>query len=108
MSGGHLPLVVECSASVNVAAVARRAEGRETPFGQVHFYRVGMAQQQNRTLRPIALEARDEIRTRRILGGDDDRNSFGLQDLLDIFDGLGLVSGRIGGVDADQRLVVAQ
>ena len=67
-----------------------------------------MAQQQNGPLRAVALEARNEIRTRGILGGDDDGNSFGLQDLLDVFDGLGLVAGRIGGVDADQRLVVAQ
>ncbi len=107
-AGGHLPLVVERPAAVHIAAIARGAERGKSPFGRVHLYGVGVAHQQNGALGSVALQARDEIRTRWVLGGDDDGDSFGFEDLPDVLDGLGFVAGRIGSVDADQRLVVAQ
>ena len=104
--GGDVLLVVHRAAAVDVAAVARGAERREGPLLRVHVDRVGVRHDQQRPLAAVAFEARDEVGPVRFEREDLRGDALALEQLLDVVDDAGLVAGRVGGVDAEHRLVV--
>jgi hypothetical protein len=104
--GDQVVLVVDRAAAVHVAALAHRAERRVRPLRLVDGDDVGVPEDQDRPLLAVALEARDDVGARGILGEDLVRNPLFLEHRLEVVDGLGLIARRAAGVDAQQRLEV--
>ena len=98
-------LVVDGAAPVDEAAVAGGAEGRKLPFRRIHRHGVEMTEQQERALAAVALEPRHHVGPLGILGQDLRRDAVLVEQPLQVF-GLGAFGGA--GVEADQRLVVAE
>jgi hypothetical protein len=101
-------LVVNCSASVDVAAILGAAEWRMGPLLRIDVDGIGVRHQQQGLLLAAAFQPSDEVRTMRFLGKHLDRNAFGFEHLLQVIGDRFLVAGRIGGVHLDDRLEVLQ
>jgi hypothetical protein len=104
--------VVERTATVDVAAVARRAERRERPFLRVDGDDVAVPHVEQRLLLPVALQTRNQIRSLRIGREDLDGNPFLLEHRLDEVGDEVFVSRRIlrvkayEGLEISERLIV--
>ena len=74
------------------------------PLRGIDRHDVGVAEDQDRALLPVALDARDDVGARRILREHLVGNAFLLEDLLQVVDRFGFVARRAAGVDPQQRL----
>ena len=106
----HHRLVVGGAARVKVAALLDQLERVAGPVFAPGFDHIEMAEQQNRLLRTIAAQARDQVALFRRARRHDDldvgrRNAAGDQPLLHRLGRHRATAGRIGGVDFDQFLV---
>ncbi len=91
--GQQIALVVARAAAVDVAAVARCAEGREGPLTRVHLDGVAVAHDEHGALRTVAFDARDYVGARRVLGSEHYGDAFGFEHLLHILGDAGFVAG---------------
>src|SRR5206468_7663055 len=94
-------LVVDRTAAVHPAAVARRAEGRELPLRGVDAYGIRVAHDQQRTLRAVSVQTSEHVRPvwfeREQLRGD----AVVVEDFLYVLRRRPFLRGR---VDANERL----
>ena len=107
-AGDDVVLVVHGAAAVDVAAVARGAEGRIRPLLRVDVDDVGVPHDEEGPLLAVALEAGDDVRTLGLEGQDLGRDALRLEHLLQIVGRRLLVAGRVGRVHAHERLKVAE
>ena len=103
-AGDEVVFVVHGAAAVHVSAVSHRAERRMGPLGRIDRDDVGVAEDQDRPLLAVALDARDDVGARGILGEHLVWNAFLLEDRLQVVDRLCFVARRAAGVDLQQRL----
>ena len=96
------------AASPDVAVFQHGTERVHRPLLALHAHDVGVRHEQDRTLRAVAPDARDQVRALRLERERLDRNAFRLEHLFQVVDRAGFVAGRAAGVDLDQRTVVAQ
>ena len=66
MPATHVVLVVARAAAVNEAVLADGGEGIHGPFLALHAHHVGVAHDQDRPLRAVALDARHQVGAGRI------------------------------------------
>ena len=101
--GGQVVLVVSGAAAPDIAITQNRSEGIHRPLVALHTNDIGVRQEQQRPLRAVAFQPRDQIRPARLEGQDFGWNAFGRQDLLEVLDGCDLVSRRVAGIDLHER-----
>jgi hypothetical protein len=81
---GHDWFVVLTAASPHVAVFHDGAEGIDGPLVALHGNHVGVGEDQQRFLRAISLEVRDQIGTVRVHGEGLGGNAFGFEDFLEV------------------------
>ena len=107
--GGEVVFVVHGSAAVDVAVFEGGGEGAEGgPLGRLDVDDVRVGHDEQRLLGAIAFQARDEVRALLFKREGFDGDAFGFEHGAEVVDGGRLVAGRVGGVDADEGLEVAQ
>ena len=96
-------LVVEGPPAVDVPISDNGCERIDGPVLALHAHDIGMRHDQNRLLATVATKPRDQVRAGRVEGEELGVYTLLLEDSLKVSRGFGLISGRIAGIDAQQR-----
>src|SRR5262249_39533553 len=95
--------VVGCAATPYETVLADGPEWIDRPLFALHADGIGVPHHNDWLLAPIAFQTCDQVCTIRLRRKDLVRDSFAIQDALEIVDYRGLVTGRVAGVDPDNR-----
>ena len=105
--GRDVVFIIDGAAAVDVAALAGRGERAVFPLLRIDVHGIGVRHDEQWAFRAVAPEAGDEVWALRIEGEDLGFDALGFENAFEIFDGGDLVTGRITGVHAHERLKVS-